>query len=348
MLLLKSDNLSFNIQSPGCFIAGLQRETGEIPWHENGKTDPWDLVESAMGLNISGHGREAVLAFEWMKSNQNPDGSWFSSYKDGKPLDRTVESNMSTYIATGLFHHWLITRDTQFIEKMWDTLEKGINFALALQTVQGEIYWAKSPMGIVDPMALLTGSSSILMSLKCALSLGMILGKTGEQKKWERAFLKLQHSIKNQPHVYNISKSRYSMYWFYPVLTGALVGADAEKRIEKYWEKYVVEGRGVKCVSDRPWITMAETAELVLALEAVGRTDQAERVFSWIQNCIYEDNSFWCGYTYPDSTIWPCERITWTNAVVMMAADALYSFTPASALFSHKSWDGFIYTGFVN
>ena len=138
------------------------------------------------------------------------------------------------------------------------------------------------------------------------------------------------------------------MYWFYPVLSGALVGLDAEKRIEKQWDKYVVKGMGVRCVSDNPWVTIAETAELILALEAVGKIDLAKKVFSWIQNCTYKDNTFWCGYTFPDKTIWPEDKISWTNAVVMMAADALYSLTPASNLFSHNSWNGFIYTRLTN
>lgn len=347
-----SRNLSwdilFDIASPGNFIAGLQSRTGEIPWHKQGKTDPWDLVESAMGLNISGHHKEAALAFEWMKQYQNPDGSWYSSYMKGKPLDKTRESNMSSYIATGLFHSWLITRDIQFLTAMWQSLQKGVNFALSLQTERGEIFWAKSPEGKIDPMALLTGSSSILMSLKCAISIGLILGKEKEVLKWKTAFKKLEHSIQKQSHVYNISKSRYSMYWFYPVLSGALVELYAEKRIEKQWDKYVVEGMGVRCVSDHPWITIAETAELVLSLEAIGKIDLAKKVFSWIADCTYEDSTFWCGYTYPDKTIWPEHRISWTNAVVMMAADALYSLTPGSNLFSHKSWDGFVYTKLVN
>jgi hypothetical protein len=45
--------------------------------------------------------------------------------------------------------------------------------------------------------------------------------------------------------------------------------------------------------------------------------------------------------------IWPEEKITWTNAVVLMAADALYHLTPAAGLFSHHAWgqNGFIGTG---
>jgi MMP endo-(1,4)-3-O-methyl-alpha-D-mannosidase len=343
-----SDDMFCDIPSIGSSIINLQSSAGEIPWHEDGKTDPWDLVESAMGLSICGHYKEAMHAFEWMKQNQNPDGSWYSSYMDGKPLDQTRESNMSSYIATGLLHFWLITKNTEFLKSMWEPLQKGINFALSLQTKRGEIFWAKSPKGEVDPMALLTGSSSVFMSLKCAISISLIIGKEKEVEQWKTAFERLKYSLQKQIHVYNISKSRYSMYWFYPVLSGALTGKAAEQRIERQWDKYVVEGMGVRCVSDHPWVTMAETSELILSLEAMGKIDLARKVFSWIKKCTYEDNTFWCGYTFPDNVVWPEDKISWTNAVVIMAADALYSLTPASNLFSHKSWDGFVYTQLIN
>ncbi len=330
---------TLNIDSVARFIVSLQRESGEIPWHEGGKTDPWDLVESAMGLNIAGFYREADRAFEWMLSKQNPDGSWYSSYVEGSPKDRTCETNMSSYIATGVFHHWLIRREMDFIETMWPGVEQGIDFAVSLQTERGEIYWAKSPEGKVDPMALLTGSSSIYMSLKCGLSLARLLGK--EKPHWEQAFEKLGSSIRDNIHIYNISKSRFSMYWFYPVLSGVLTGEAAVKRIERYWKKYVIEDQGVRCVSDRPWVTMAETSELVLAIAGMGKPALAKIVFSWIQDRVFEDGTFWCGYTFPDMTLWPEEKISWTNAVALMAADALYSITPGSRLFSHDAWDGF-------
>ena len=61
-------------------IVGLQRENGDIPWHVGGKTDPWDLVESVMGLNIGGFHDQATAALEWLTALQNGDGSWYSSY----------------------------------------------------------------------------------------------------------------------------------------------------------------------------------------------------------------------------------------------------------------------------
>lgn len=337
---------SMNTDSVVSFILSLQRESGDIPWHTGGKTDPWDLVETIMGLNIGNRFDASYRAFDWLKNIQNPDGSWYSSYINGEPGDRTCETHMAAYISVGLFHTWLINKDTALLERLWPTMEKGIDYAISLQAEGGEIYWAKSPEGKVDPMALLSGASSIFMSLKCALAIAGILGK--QKSFWEASFRRLGRSIREDIHNYNVSKSRFSMYWFYPVLSGALTGERANHRIEKYWNRYVIDGQGTRCVSDQPWITIAETSELVLALYGMGRIEKARRVFSWIQDRIYEDKTYWCGYTYPDQVIWPEEKISWNNAVVLIAADALYELTPASSLFSHRSWDGFIYKDLVN
>ncbi len=344
--LAETIDYRLNIASVAQSIASLQRENGDIPWHANGKTDPWDLVESIMGLNIGGYDKEARKAFDWLSRLQNPDGSWYSSYQDGLPLDRTRESHMAAYMAVGLLHTWLITKDTPFLEKQWPVMASGMDFALSLQTSGGEIFWAKSPEGIVDPMSLLSGSSSIYLSLKCGLSLAKILGKT--RPDWNAAFERLQYSLQHNIQRYNISKSRYSMYWFYPVLCGAITGTQGIQRIERSWGKYVIEGQGARCVSDNPWVTIAETSELVLALAALGKTKKARIVFSWIIDRVYDDDTFWCGYTYPDMVVWPEEKISWTNAVALMAADALYDITAASGLFSHDAWDGCIFKELVS
>ena len=335
-----------NIDSVMALILSLQDASGDIPWHEDGKTDPWDLVETIMGLNIGGRYGAARRAFDWLEQKQNPDGSWFSSYIKGRPEDRTCETHMAAYFAVGLFHSWLVNKDMALLRAMWPVMEKAVDYAISLQTGTGEIYWAKSPEGRVDPMSLLAGSSSIFMSLKCGVSVAGILGR--RMARWEKAFEMLGRSIRENTHHYNVSKSRFSMYWFYPVLSGALTGEKAVNRIEKYWKKYVIEGQGARCVSDQPWVTIAETSELVLALNAMGQKEKACIVFSWIQDKVYADKTFWCGYTYPDMVIWPEEKISWTNAVALMAADALYGLTPAAAMFNHDAWEGAVYKELVN
>ena len=332
-------DLAINIDAVCSLIAATQLPSGEIPWCEGQKTDPWDHIESAMGLSTGGYLFEARQAFEWSARMQLEDGCWYSAYMRGAPEDKTRDANLSSYIAVGVFHYYLITADIDFIERMWPTVSAAIDFALHLQTHEGEIHWAISPEGRVDPMALLTGSSSIYMSLKCALAIAQILGRPAP--KWKNALIKLGDAIRYKPHLFNIAKSRYSMYWFYPILAGALTGADAQKRIDRYWGKYMIEDRGVRCVSDEPWVTLAETSELIIALAAMGNRELAKIIFSWIADRRYDDGSYWCGFTFPEMIIWPEDKLTWTNAVTLMAADAIYDLTPAGQLFSHEFWRGF-------
>ncbi len=318
-------------------IAQVQRISGEIPWHPAGKTDPWDHVEAAMGLTVGGYFESARRAFRWLAGQQLADGSWYAAYRNGQAADRTRDTNFCAYLAVGLYHFYLGTGDSDFLAEMWPTLRSAIDFTLGRQAPGGEIYWAVSPAGQVDKMALLTGSSAIHMSLKCARAIAARLNH--KAPGWATAQKRLAHAVAQKPHHFNMTKSRFSMDWFYPVLSGVITGPAARQRIDRFWKKFVVEGHGVRCVSDRPWITIAETAELILTLEAMGSRAQARVLFDWIYERRFSDGGFWCGYSADDLEIWPAERMTWTDAAMLLAADSLFDLTPAGRLFRHRFWE---------
>lgn len=318
------------------FIAAMQKESGEIPWSVGGKTDPWDHIESAMGLSVAGYVPEARRAYRWLATTQLPDGSWWSETQDGEIINSTKETNFAAYIAVGVFHDYLITGDLDFVREIWPAVSRGLQYAINLQAPDGEIYWARNKDGAVDKMALLTGCSSIYMSIKCGLALADLLNK--KRPSWEKANERLGAAIQHRPDLFNMIKSRYSMDWYYPILCGAVSGDEAKKRIDHLWDKFVVPDWGVRCVSDRPWVTMAETSEFVLALSAIGDDTRARAVFSWLADKRYPDGSYWMGVTFPDSVIWPEEKTSWTAAAVLLAWDALHKSTPAADLFNHCFW----------
>ena len=123
------------------------------------------------------------------------------------------------------------------------------------------------------------------------------------------------------------------MEWYYPVLGGALRGAAARTRIDERWDDFVVPGLGIRCVDDRPWVTGAETCELVLALDAIGQTARAHEQFAAMHHLREEDGSYWTGLVFADGKRWPEERTTWTGGAMILAADALSSTTAGSGIF---------------
>ena len=69
-----------------------------------------------------------------------------------------------------------------------------------------------------------------------------------------------------------------------------------------------MDGRGVRCVSTGEWVTAAETAECVLALDALGRDDAALELLTWVQALRNEDGSYWTGMVYPEEATYPPAR----------------------------------------
>jgi len=320
------------------YIAWVQRRDGEIPWSRWGKTDLWDHVESAMGLTVGGYLRQARNAYSWCREKQLSDGSWWSLLWRGRARKGAYkDSNMTAYVATGLYHYYIASGDKDFVASMWPMVQRAIDFVVSLQGPDGEIYWARNADGSVDKKALLAGSSSVYFSLGCAIRLSEIMGK--RKTHWEKARCLLGRAISANQKVFDPSTKRYAMDWYYPILCGAVRGARALERIENGWKRFVIEGSGVRCVSDRPWVTMAETSELAITLAAVGMNDLASEVFGWISNMRYKNGAYWTGFTLPDCRIFTKEKTTWTAASTLLAADILYGITSASGLFSHLFWD---------
>ena len=320
------------------YILEVQNQDGSIPWEKGKKLDPWDHIEAAMGLSIAGNKVEAEKAFIWLSDNQLDDGSWYSEYIESVPQTKRRETNFSAYLATGLLHYFLISEDKKFLERLFPSLEKAMEFVISSQTSKGDIYWAKEEgIEILDD-SLITGSSSIYKSLECAIAIYNILGKPIENLSESR--LSLRNSINNNPERYDRSwesKSRYSMDWYYPILCGVYDNKKGISIIDSKWSDFIVLGMGCKCVVEEPWVTVAESSELVIALVKLGLIEKAEYIFNSLHQWRDEDGLYWTGYVYTDEKFWPVEKPTWTAGAVLLAADSLYRFTRGSELFL-KDW----------
>ena len=325
-----------DILATGESIVAMQEPSGAIGWPD-GHIDAWNHVECAMALSACGQRGPARRAYDWLRASQRADGSWpKKTAPDGAVTDPAAESNQVAYVAVGVWHELLVTRDAAFAARMWPTVRSAISCVLALQTPRGEIAWERGADGAPAGYALLTGCSSIYQSLRCAVAVAEYVGQP--QPDWELAAGQLGHVIASHPEAF-ADKSQFSMDWYYPVLAGPVRGPDAAARLAARWPDFVVPGLGVRCVSDQPWVTGAETCELVLALDASGERGRAVELYAAIQHLRDADGAYWTGWQFANQAHFPAERSSWTAAAMILAADALAGATGGAGLFRDAGAD---------
>jgi hypothetical protein len=312
------------VEESAAAIAAMQEPDGAIPWTVGEHTDVWNHVESAMALLVGGQVEAAERAYQWASSVQRPDGSWPMKFVAGEIEDHSGETNMSAYLAVGVWHHWLLRRDEEFVRRLWPVVQRGLDWVVGLQLPFGGIAWSQEwadgePAKVNDD-ALLAGSSSIYQSLRAGVALADLLDDP--QPEWELAGGRLGHALRQHRDLF-LDKSEFSMDWYYPVLGGAVRGGAAHELIASRWDTFVEPGLGIRCVSRNPWVTGAETCELVMALDAIGDRPRALQLLADMQHLRAEQGKYWTGYVFPDDVNWPVEHTTYTAAAVILAVDAL-------------------------
>jgi hypothetical protein len=288
-----------------------------------------------MALVLADRRGDAERAFEWLAANQLPDGTWCRYYLAEGIEDPRRDPNVGAYVATGSWWHYLLTGDLGFLEEMWPVVEGAIAFALRLQEPGGEVRWSMDPDGHTSRQALLTSTSSIHHSIRCAIAIADRLGF--ERPEWELAADLMVEAIVHRADSF-APKRRWAMDWYYPVLSGAVAADAARERLESRWSEFVLPGVGIRCVSDQDWATGAETAECVMALDSVGLRTEAEALLGWTRHLRDDDGSYWTGCVHPRCVRYPGgERTTYTAAAVLLADHALYGRGPSSGLFRGES-----------
>jgi hypothetical protein len=319
------------VEETAASIAAMQEPDGAIPWTTGEHTDVWNHVEAAMALVVGGQPEAAERAYDWAVRTQRHDGSWPMKLVAGEVEDHSGETNMSAYLAVGVWHHWLVRRDEAFVRRTWPAVRRGLDWVVGHQLPFGGIAWSQEwhdgRPARVNGEALLAGSSSIYQSLRAGVALAELVDEP--QPEWELAGGRLGHALRSHRDRF-LDKSEFSMDWYYPVLGGAVRGDAGRALLEERWDTFVEPGLGIRCVSHNPWVTGAETCELVMALDALGDRRRSLQLLADMQHLRAEGGRYFTGYVFPDDVNWPVEHTTYTAAAVVLAVDALTGTTPGS------------------
>ncbi len=337
-----------HFEQTALWIASRQEADGLLPWARDGKMDPWDHAHAAMGLAASGCHEAAQQALRWLARHQERDGGWPMELRGREIVESTRQTNHAAYIATAAWYLQTAEPDILFLAEIWPVVKRAIDFVVAHQLPCGGIAWAVTADGRPWQAPLVTGSSSVHGSLVCAIRIAERLGRP--QPAWVVARERLADLLCNDIGRFDKVDlaepvGRHSMDWYYPILGGALRGAAARARLQapEHVDLYVEEGVGCRCVADQPWYTVAETCELVLALDAAGLESRARQVFSWVHPLRTPEGGYWTGVTHPARELYPeGEQTPWTAATVMLAADVLEGRSPTANFFRELAGDEFV------
>ena len=319
----------------GKFLVDVQFLSGAIPSNQDGSHDPWDHLEAVMGLTTLGYKTHALKGLDWMVSNQNQDGSWYNLYQDEKPLELNKQTNYATYISVAVWHFYLINNDVNFLQEFWEPVKNAILFSLSLQHDNGAIAWNIDEFEKIDEDYLLTGCSSIAKSLECAIAICQALGNHNYESEWRIAHSKLIAALENPSGIFDLKKdrSRFSMDWYYPILGGI----NSKKRINslttKIKDSFWIQGLGIKCVSDEPWVTVAETSECSIAYKKIGEDKIALELLHNAISIVDSNGIPYMGWQFSENIYWPDETPAWTSAACILAADANNRLTSGADLF---------------
>ena len=319
----------------GKFLVDVQFLSGAIPSNQDGSHDPWDHLEALMGLTTLGYKTQALKGLNWMVSNQNQDGSWYNLYQDEKPLELNKQTNYAAYVAVAVWHFYMINNDINFLQEFWEPVKKGILFSLSLQHDNGAIAWNIDEFEKIDEDYLLTGCSSIAKSLECAIAICQALGDQNYESEWRIAHSKLIEALENPSGIFDLKKdrSRFSMDWYYPILGGI----NSKKRINslttKIKDSFWIQGLGIKCVSDEPWVTVAETSECSIAYKKIGKDKIALELLHNAISIVDSKGIPYMGWQFHENIYWPDETPSWTSAACILAADANNRLTSGADLF---------------
>ena len=218
-----------------------------------------------MALDVGGRHPEAERAYEWLRSMQREDGSWHAYYVGDDVKDPTLDTNVTCYIANGVWHHYLSTGDTGFLEEFWPSSSAPIDFALSTTRPRP----ARSRGGPTTPP---TARCSPGRRASTRASAARSPSPSGSAASGPTGSSRSARSPSRSRTAPSGSSTRTAGRWTgttrsWAARCAATPRTHGSRRAGRRSSSRVA---GVRCVSDRPWVTAAETCECVMALDAIG------------------------------------------------------------------------------
>ncbi len=292
----------------------MKLDSGLVPWFEGGPIDPWNHIEAAIGMALAGEHDAAIHALEALFSLQNRDGSFCHFYLLRGVKEPNRDTNVVAYSMLGLLAVLSAVPGYE-PESLFARAAAALDWVVSLQRLDGGFPMLQRPDGTLHAQGLLAGSCSILNSLEAGITLAAHFEQ--ERPEWKIAHVALSDYLAaDRGRI--AGKGEWAMDWYYPALAG-LEAPHPELR-----ELFYTPGLGVRCISNRPWYTAAETAEASMAHQLAGNPGLANEVLGTTRRFRREDGSYYTGLVEPRGISYPGGEVSsYTAAAVLIAEDVL-------------------------
>ena len=311
------------------YLLSLQQENGGIPEHLGSYINPWNHIECCLALLLCGQKAAANKGLQFLAHQQDFNGGWAAKLGPSATTQNPFfECHHASYVFVLMCLELQLNHKSTPETGLEDMFLRALNFVLELQDPCGLFYWGKDRHSNTAKTYLKTANCNVYLGLCAAL-------KCLEHPAFQHlssytpilrnAHNQFKHAYTSQHHLFDASKARYSMDAFYPILSGLCTKKDASQVLDKLFDDFVVEPIGCLCVNDEPWVTFAETAELMMALCMANKTSQAKHLLDWVLS--YQDPQdglFWMGYQFKQQVYWPKEKPSWTAAALVLAMHHIF------------------------
>ena len=304
------------IRRTGAHLAAMKLDSGLVPWFEGGPIDPWNHAEAAIGMALAGEHDAAIDAVEALFSLQNRDGSFCHFYLPRGVKEPNRDTNVVAYSMLGLLAVMSAVPGYE-PEGLFLGAAAAIDWVVSLQRLDGGFPMLQRPDGTLHARGLLAGSCSILNSLEAGIALAAYFEQ--ERPEWKIAHVALSdYLLADRGRI--AGKEEWAMDWYYPSLAGL------EAPHPQVRELFYTPGLGVRCISNRPWYTAAETAEASMAHHLAGQAGLGREVLETTRRFRRGDGSYFTGLVEPEGVSYPGGEVSsYTAAAVLIADDVLRS-----------------------
>ena len=180
-----------------------------------------------MALDLGGRHDEARARVRLAApSMQRADGAWHAYYLGNEVEDPALDTNVTCYIANGVWHHYLVTGDTAFLAELLADGRARHRLRARPPARDGRDRVAgRRPRRRRAAHRLVEHPPS---ACACAIAIAERLGH--ERPDWELSLGSLAIALAHRPDVF-LDKDRWAMDWYYPILGGVLRGHAADARV---------------------------------------------------------------------------------------------------------------------